>query len=42
MRIKSKLEWKSQSLDAVYTFFKSLNMGELEDVLEEMKRCLKR
>ena len=31
-----------ETLDAVYTFFKSLNMDELEDVLEEMERCLKR
>lgn len=30
------------TLDAVYAFFKSLNMIELKDVLEEMERCLKR
>jgi len=31
-----------ETLNAVYAFFKSLNMDELEDLLEMMERCLKR
>jgi len=42
LKAKEILNRSLETLDAVYTFFKSLNMDEMADVLEEMKRCLKR
>ena len=41
LKAKEILNRSFETLDAVYTFFKSLNMDEMADVLEEMKRCLK-
>ena len=42
LKAKEILNRSFETLDAVYTFFKSLNMDEMADVLEEMERCLKR
>ena len=42
LKAKEILNRSFETLDAVYTLFKSLNMDEMEDVLEEMERCLKR
>ena len=42
MKAKEIMNRALETLDAVYAFFKSLNMAELEGVLEEMERCLKR
>ena len=41
-KAKEIMDRAIETLDAVYTFFKSLNMVEFEVVLEEMERCLKR
>ena len=41
-KAKEIVDRSLETLNAVYAFFKSLNMDELEDVLEEMERCLKR
>ena len=42
LKAKEIMDRAFKTLDAVYAFFKSLNMVELEGVLEEMERCLKR
>jgi len=42
LKAKEIMDQALKTLDAVYAFFKSLNMVELEDVLVEMERCLKR
>ena len=42
MKAKEIMNRALETLDAVYALFKSLNMAELEGVLEEMERCLKR
>jgi HEPN domain-containing protein len=42
LKAKEIMDRALETLDAVYAFFKSLNMVELGDVLEEMERCLKR
>jgi len=42
LKAKEIMDRALEMLDAVCAFFKSLNMVELEGVLEEMERCLKR
>jgi hypothetical protein len=42
LKAKEIMDRALETLDAVYAFFKSLNMAELEGVLEEMEGCLKR
>ena len=42
LKAKEIMNQALKTLDAVYAFFKSLDMVELEDVLVEMERCLKR
>lgn len=42
LKAKDSIDRTFETLDAVYAFFKSLNIDELEDVVEEMERCLKR
>ncbi|MCD6144833.1 MAG: hypothetical protein J7J03_00295 [Methanosarcinales archaeon] len=42
LKAKEIMDQALKTLDAVYAFFKSLDMVELEDVLVEMERCLKR
>jgi len=41
-KAKEIMDRAPEMLDDVYDFFKSLNMVELEGVLGEMERCLKR
>jgi hypothetical protein len=42
LKAKEIMDRALETLDAVYAFFKSLNMVELEGVLEEIEKCLKR
>ncbi|MEA3282805.1 MAG: hypothetical protein U9Q68_09695 [Euryarchaeota archaeon] len=42
LKAKEIMDRALKTLDAVYTFFKSLNMVELDEVLGEMEKCLKR
>ena len=42
LKAKEIMDRALKTLDAVCSLFKSLNMVELEDVLVEMERCLKR
>lgn len=42
LKAKEIMDRALETLDAVCALFKSLNIVELEGVLEEMERCLKR
>ena len=42
LKAKEIMDRALETLDAVYAFFKSLDMDELDGVLGEMERCLKR